>query len=571
MQRHLPLTVAGLALCLLAWLPLGIAGVPLDTPDGFLHLGWAVGWARQVAGGWWWPQWTDLPWAGAGSHALAIYPPLFRHLVGVPLLFGAAPDHALAGALLVVMLVNAGGAITAARLWLPQGPGRWLLLLVALANPYFLINVYVRGAWPEALAQALFWWWAAGLAQLLARRRRGIWLVVGAVAGIVLSNWNATLLILLLGAGTAALLLLRRQWEGLSQWCLGYAVALAITAPFWWPALQLLTEVRAPIPAGLFTHEFFSAQRIESYSFARLLWIQAITIAALLALRGLVWGWGGDGLARWGLLVALISLGMTLEPSEPTYHLVPGLERIQFPWRWLGPAWLGTGLWLSSGPQRPRPLGNPWQRLGCVALALISLGSWFDSLWRFRTNLVDHGPSAAERASLRTLLRCDPLQACPDGVRARTTGTELPKRFVALADGRIALAGVPDYSPSSIPAQSWLPRLQTFWVPTWPQPRWATFSGRGSVQLLAREPRLRRWRITAQSPGVFRVMQWATPRWQVQWSPARGSNTARTRLEPIWSQPMAAGGRDKDGWVAVPLQPGSWLVQLTYVDTPPLP
>jgi hypothetical protein len=39
-QRSLlPLATAGLAL--LVWLPLGLAGVPLDTPDGFLHLGWA--------------------------------------------------------------------------------------------------------------------------------------------------------------------------------------------------------------------------------------------------------------------------------------------------------------------------------------------------------------------------------------------------------------------------------------------------------------------------------------------------------------------------------------------------
>ena len=74
---------------LLIWLPLGLAGVPLDTPDGFLHLGWAVGWVQQLQQGWLWPTWSDLPWAGAGSSALLIYPPLFRWLVGLPLLLGA--------------------------------------------------------------------------------------------------------------------------------------------------------------------------------------------------------------------------------------------------------------------------------------------------------------------------------------------------------------------------------------------------------------------------------------------------------------------------------------------------
>ena len=64
-----------LGLALLLWLPMGLFGVPIDTPDGFLHLGWAAGWAQQIRGGWWWPLWSDLNWAGAGSAALAIYPP----------------------------------------------------------------------------------------------------------------------------------------------------------------------------------------------------------------------------------------------------------------------------------------------------------------------------------------------------------------------------------------------------------------------------------------------------------------------------------------------------------------
>ena len=107
-RRALLLAAVGLAL--ISWLPLGIAGVPLDTPDGFLHLGWAVAWAKAVQGGWLWPTWSDLPWAGAGSHALLIYPPLFRLLVGIPMVAGVPPDRALASGLLVVTLVNAVGA-----------------------------------------------------------------------------------------------------------------------------------------------------------------------------------------------------------------------------------------------------------------------------------------------------------------------------------------------------------------------------------------------------------------------------------------------------------------------------
>jgi hypothetical protein len=63
-----------LALALVVWLPIGLLGVPLDTPDGLIHLGWAAAWAQQIQGGWWWPLWSDLNWAGAGSAALQLYP-----------------------------------------------------------------------------------------------------------------------------------------------------------------------------------------------------------------------------------------------------------------------------------------------------------------------------------------------------------------------------------------------------------------------------------------------------------------------------------------------------------------
>lgn len=138
-MNHLPrcslLLAFGQGLALLVWLPQGLAGVPLDTPDGFLHLGWAAGWARQVAGGWGWPQWRDLNWAGAGSIALAIEPHLFRWLLGLP------ADQALALTLLTVLLMHASGVIALGVVWLRPGGWRWLLVGAASINPYLLVNM----------------------------------------------------------------------------------------------------------------------------------------------------------------------------------------------------------------------------------------------------------------------------------------------------------------------------------------------------------------------------------------------------------------------------------------------
>jgi hypothetical protein len=261
---------------------------------------------------------------------------------------------------------------------------------------------------------------------------------------------------------------------------------------------------------------------------------------------------------------------MMLPISEPIYQMLVPLQRIQFPWRWLGPTWFGALLWLSSpgalpvGTDQPRSVLRRGAWLGAITLAAVL---WVDSLSRFRQNILGHHPSELERRSLNRLLACDPLVPCPDGVDALPPTGELSKRFLALGDGRIALTGVPDYSPVGIPERSWVRRMQTFWVPAWPQHTWVAFLGEGqdqgkppgSAELVAHGPTQRLIRVEAPTPGRLRVMQWAYPSWTVQ----------KRRVGAIsWGNPLPFSGpnqaRDGDGWVSVPLDEGTWEVALTY-------
>jgi hypothetical protein len=256
--------------------------------------------------------------------------------------------------------------------------------------------------------------------------------------------------------------------------------------------------------------------------------------------------------------------------SEPIYQLLVPLQRIQFPWRWLGPTWFGALLWLSSpgalpiGTDQPRSVLRRGAWLGAITLAAVL---WVDSLSRFRQNILGHHPSELERRSLNRLLACDPLVPCPDGVNALPPTGELSKRFVALGDGRIALTGVPDYSPVGIPERSWVRRMQTFWVPAWPQQTWVAFRGEGedpgqrpgSAELVEHRPTQRLIRVEAPTPGRLRVMQWAYPAWTVQ----------KRRVGAIsWENPLPFSGpnqaRDQEGWISVPLDAGTWEVALTY-------
>ena len=304
--------------------------------------------------------------------------------------------------------------------------------------------------------------------------------------------------------------------------------------------------------------------------------------------RGLAWAGAGDlktseantlgseahpegaPLGRWGLLLTCFGILMMLPISEPIYQILVPLQRIQFPWRWLGPTWFGALLWLSSpgalplGSHQPRSVLRRGAWLGAITLAAVL---WVDSLSRFRENILGHHPSELERRSLNRLLACDPLVPCPDGVDALPPTGELSKRFLALGDGRIALTGVPDYSPAGIPERSWVRRMQTFWVPAWPQHTWVAFLGEGqdqgkppgSAELVAHGPTQRLIRVGAPTPGRLRVMQWAYPSWTVQ----------KRRAGAIsWENPLPLSGpnqaRDHEGWISVPLAAGTWEVALTY-------
>ena len=194
--------------------------------------------------------------------------------------------------------------------------------------------------------------------------------------------------------------------------------------------------------------------------------------------------------------------------------------------------------------------------MALLLTALTAVGAWFDSLWRFRTNLVGHAPSRKEIQANRTLLACDPLVPCPKGLRALPSSGELSKRFTATSDGRIALSGVPDYSPAIIPESSWNKRLAIFWLPNWPQNTWSTFSGSGTVEMTFKSPTERRLLVDAKTAGNLRLMQWSDPRWQVLVKPANGAGA--------WKRRPFDATRDRQGWTMIPLPAGTWDVALRY-------
>jgi dolichyl-phosphate-mannose-protein mannosyltransferase len=267
-----------------------------------------------------------LAWALALPAKLRPPPPIVVRLV--PFLFAA---------------VTLAGVVRLARRFVPQAPGRAVLLL-ATTGAFSILTVI---ALPDGPLVAAWSWALVFLAEALLDERRMAWLPAGLCTGLALdSKYSAAFL--LLGAGVMLLALPRGRRALASPWpWLGLALAALITAPVWvWNAEH-----------GWVSFLFQTAGRVEH---ARGLspWnvLGLIGSQLVLALPPLVWVWGREAVRA----VPRMLRG-ALAPEElflAAFSLVPAvvllvvsLGAVVKP-NWPFPLWVAGALWAArrSGP-----------------------------------------------------------------------------------------------------------------------------------------------------------------------------------------------------------------------------
>lgn len=267
-----------------------------------------------------------LAWALALPAKLRPPPPVVVRLV--PFLFAA---------------VTLAGVVRLARRFVPEAPGRAVLLL-ATTGAFSILTII---ALPDGPLVAAWTWALVFLAEALLDDRRMAWLPAGLCTGFAFdSKYSAAFL--LLGAGVMLLALPRGRRALASPWpWLGLALAALITAPVWvWN-----------VEHGWVSFLFQTAGRVEharGLSPWNLLGLIGSQLA--LALPPLVWAWGREAvravprmfrgalppeelfLAAFSLVPAvillLVSLGAVVKPN------------------WPFPLWVAGALWAArrSGP-----------------------------------------------------------------------------------------------------------------------------------------------------------------------------------------------------------------------------
>ncbi len=388
-------------LSIFAWAPLLASGYFLRAHDARHSLIWLVEFHQGIESGFWWPRWAPDHAQGFGYPLFTFYAPLafyvaeLFHLLGASILGAIKITWALA-----TMFAGISMYFLVKRLW-GTGPA-FIAGLLYMFAPYHLVNIYVRGAFAEFVALAIYPWVILTFWDVLARpRARQVALAALSLGALILTH-SVTLMLL-----PPMLVLLILYWLGISWRRQGRFPARATIFAFIAGLLGGMLSAIFLLPVLAETKYIVVDQWLpaESYNYPQqfLYWFQWFDFQ---------WGYGfalpgpNDGMnlsiglwlvilglaatplvlrtppkrasIYWGFLgIAIIALGATLAASQIFWDVIPMIKLVQFPFRFLAPATLFLSLTAAGVISALLPQRNETLHPLLLALAVaILLSSW---------------------------------------------------------------------------------------------------------------------------------------------------------------------------------------------------
>jgi hypothetical protein len=345
--------------------------------------------------------------------------PDMAHGYGYPLYNFSAPASAYAAALLHLVGLSWGWALnltfvvgwflSAGTIYLFVAdlfdPPAGVVAAVLYAYvPFHAYDVFYRGG----LSQASAWFWPPLILWALRRagRRSGFAVAALGVAGLVLTH-NAFALLFAPLLVAFLLVVARQQGRYVALWGgLALALGLGASAFFWAPALFDLRFVHSERLSGAWVFQYasnflpldhlFALPRVADPSLLNEWPARGLgLIPALVALLGLVGLRERTSRLPVGFFAAILVLllFLVLPVSRPVWDVLTPLQRVQFPWRLVGPAALCAAVLAGAGvhqlpsilPRLRRPdrlaggrsVGSVGVSLGLVLLLLVPHLGWF--------------------------------------------------------------------------------------------------------------------------------------------------------------------------------------------------
>ncbi|MBI5302821.1 MAG: hypothetical protein HY868_11850 [Chloroflexi bacterium] len=341
-------------LALAAIIALGI--LPLFPPSHFLFLDDGNGHLFRFAEFDWmlragevYPRWApDLAY-GYGYPVFNFYAPLTYYLAEIFRVMGADIPTALQLTLALFVIIGTTGAYEMGRaLFANTESPRLAGMIVALAYvffPYFLLDIFLRGALAEALAAAILPWLIWSLHRVIHRRTSGAMIVAAFVVAAMVLAHNLTVVLSAPFLGVFVLWeLFRVPKPKRVRAFVSLAVAIlcggVLAAFYWLPAvteMSLVAVSRANKPlVALLDGSFLSVSQVVQFTLPYQYTDQPypLGIVSLIPVAlALILGWRRRA-TTWlfGALVIIAGI-LLLDVTREFWKAMPLLKTVQFAWR----------------------------------------------------------------------------------------------------------------------------------------------------------------------------------------------------------------------------------------------
>jgi hypothetical protein len=288
------------------------------------------------------PRWASLAHFAYGEPRFVFYPPASWTLGA--LLSAVFPWTVAASVYIWVVLALAGMSMFAlARRWLDRRDAIFAAVLYA-ANPYHLVIVYWRSAFAELLASCL----VPLLLLLVLKAVDEGWRVAVPLGLVLAAAWLTNAPAAVMIHYSLALLVVVLAWQQRSLrllWIAGAAVALgaclaafyllpAIYEQRWVNIAEAVSQGSRPIDNFLFIH----TTDVDHDAFNRIIsWIALLEIIAVAVAAGLASRWREKNRFVWNGVVAwaIACSGLMFSVTAVFWRILPKMQFMQFPWRWL--------------------------------------------------------------------------------------------------------------------------------------------------------------------------------------------------------------------------------------------
>jgi len=324
------------------------------------------------------PRWAALAHFGYGEPRFVFYPPASWTLGA---LLSATFPWTLASCIYMwIVLVAAGMSMfVLARRWFGRRDAIFAAVLYAV-NPYHLVIVYWRSAFAELLASCLVPLLLLFVLKAVVEGRRAIVSLALVLAAAWLTNAPAAVMV----HYSMALLLMFFAWQRRAPrllWVGAAAVALGacLSAFYLLPAIyeQRWINIAESVSAGSRPADnflFIHTADAEHDAFNRIITsVALLEMAVILVAAGMSRQWREAHRELWTALLAWAAACSLLmfSVSAVLWTLLPKMQFMQFPWRWLLCLSMIFTLLVSAGlmwGQRPSAVGSNKARLGLTIL-----------------------------------------------------------------------------------------------------------------------------------------------------------------------------------------------------------